>query len=122
MEEIWKPIPGYEGRYSVSNQGRIMAHMMRNGKVDRVLNTKPCKSGYTPVALSKPIEGVKMFHVHTLVNLAFNGPPPEYLPITLHKDDIRHHNTPDNLYWGNYTQNVEDAILNGRRHRSVKNL
>jgi hypothetical protein len=76
--EIWKDIPGYEGYYQVSNEGRVKSldrTISRLGK-DRFIKGKLFSlsvSGSNPyysVSLSK--KGViKKFRVHTLVAMAF---------------------------------------------------
>ena len=39
MEEVWKPIKGYEGLYEVSNYGRVRS-------LDRYVNSASSKTGY----------------------------------------------------------------------------
>lgn len=48
MIEQWKPIVGFEGRYEVSNQGRV-----RNAKTKYVKSTPPNSRGYRIVTLTK---------------------------------------------------------------------
>ena len=40
MNEIWKEIKGYEGKYSVSNLGRVKSHNFNNTKQEKILITK----------------------------------------------------------------------------------
>ena len=51
--------------------------------------------------------------VHLLVLEAFVGPRPEGL-ICCHINDVRHDNRLENLKWGTYKENSEDAQRNGR--------
>lgn len=71
MIEEWRDIPGYEGLYQVSDQGRV-----RNAK--RMLKPTPAKNrgGYLNIGLVKNKER-KYFRVHRLVWMAFVGPIPE---------------------------------------------
>ena len=47
MDEIWKDIPGYEGRYLVSNYGRVYSHFH-----ERILTPKTSGRGYQGITLS----------------------------------------------------------------------
>ena len=65
--EIWKPVPGWESRYEVSDQGRVRSIQFHGvpRKVPKIL--KSCdRAGYHAVGLIKP--GDKRLHqVHKLV-------------------------------------------------------
>ena len=63
MDEIWKPVPGYEGYYEVSNFGNIKSKR-------KILN--PCINihGYQVVSLL--LKGIrKQWKVHQVVALSF---------------------------------------------------
>ena len=49
MEEIWKEIPGYEGYYEVSSQGRVRSldRETRNGNGSCIKKGKLLKPGMT---------------------------------------------------------------------------
>jgi hypothetical protein len=70
MIEVWKDIPGFEGKYQASSLGRIMR--VASGKV---LKRSICKAGYCVVGF---VTGDKItkFEAHSLVALAFFGPRP----------------------------------------------
>jgi hypothetical protein len=119
MTELWQPVVGYEGLYEVSDQGRVRS-------LDRKIKTStsvrfykgkiitPCaggSKGYLMVRLSWPSR--KKFYVHVLVNAAFNGPCPSG-QICRHLNDNHLDNRAENLAWGTYSQNMEDARLNGK--------
>lgn len=97
--EQWRDIPGYEGRYEVSNMGRVYSHM-RGG---RVLRAGRIPSGYMTVALGRGNTRC----VHDLVLTAFVGPRPE-------GHEARHLNgVPDdnqllNLEWALKSVNGQD--------------
>ena len=48
MEEIWKPVVGYEGLYEVSNFGTV-----KNIKKGKTMSQWKCKYGYWFVGLNK---------------------------------------------------------------------
>lgn len=107
MFEEWRKVEGYDHNYEVSSHGRFK----KNGK----LVTPHENNGYLRVALVQNGRG-KSVAVHRLVLLAFVGPCPEGM-IGLHNDDVRENNRIDNLRWGTYQDNVQDAIGNGRFRR-----
>jgi hypothetical protein len=51
---------------------------------------------------------------HVLVCLAWNGPRPPGKYWALHKNDDRTNNHYTNLYWGTPSNNIRDAIRNGK--------
>ena len=105
MEEIWKDIAGYEGKYQVSNLGRVRSlprtFLDVNGRrqifkgcvLKRILR----KNGYMVVTFY----GSGKFHqmmIHRLVAGAFI-PNPNNLPMINHKDEDKTNNHVDNLEW-----------------------
>ena len=110
MEEIWKPIKGYEGLYEVSNMGRVkrlpytcIGYTKGHKRLylrtfqGGILKGTICKNGYYRVTLTK--NGVnKYYHVHRLVAEAFIENP-NNLPFINHRDETRTNNWVDNLEW-----------------------
>lgn len=117
MEEIWKPVLGFEKAYEASNLGLIRSidrevwrgdprrsgggcfHMMR-GRVLKPSHGHSITCGYPTVMLSYTSEG-KMnkrtyYLVHRIVWAAFNGKIPEGYQID-HIDDNPLNNHLDNL-------------------------
>lgn len=113
MEEIWKDIPGYVGKYQVSDQGRVRS--LPGGKrKGRVLRPGRSSNGYLTVALYS--EGRAISHlVQDLVMSAFVGPKPEG-NYTRHLDDVRTHNCLSNLSYGSPGDNYRDVYSLGRTH------
>ena len=101
--EIWKPVPGYEGQYEVSNHGRVRN---TNG---RVLALCTISGGYKAVSLGRNNSKT----VHRLVALAFLGPPSNKKTLVLHSDGNRTNNTLDNLRYGSHADNSADAKRHG---------
>ena len=99
MIEDWKDIPGYEGLYVVSNNGRVM-----NVRSGRVLRGIVNNLGYIMVGLSKSGK-VKMISVHRLVAEAFIKNPDNLREVN-HKDEDKSNNNVDNLEWCDRKYNV----------------
>ncbi|QJD54715.1 putative winged helix-turn-helix domain-containing protein [Pseudomonas phage MR4] len=99
-DEIWKDIEGYEGRYMVSNYGRI-----KNCNRNKLLAVRLDKYGYLVVNLYIGTNG-KTYKVHRLVATSFI-PNPDKLPHVNHKDKNRANPAVDNLEWVTPQQNVE---------------
>ena len=91
--EVWKDIPHYEGRYQVSNYGRIWS-VYRS----RIIKPFTEKRGYQRVQLAKATGKYQMELVHRLVALAFIPNPNKYTQVN-HKDENPTNNRVENLEW-----------------------
>ena len=106
MDEIWKPIKGYEGLYEVSNMGRVKTleriyysgrnHKMAKTQPEGIRNTSVAPNGYQIVILMK--EGkMNGFSVHSLVWDMF-GDKPRTLDLQIdHIDENKLNNNINNL-------------------------
>ena len=98
-QEEWKPIPGYEGLYEVSNYGRVRSFKWSsNGKILSPGNTGKDRSGYCFVNLCKDGKAKKHCTVHRLVAEAFI-PNPNNFPQVNHMDECKENNYFGNLEW-----------------------
>lgn len=120
-QEIWKPIVGLEGRYEVSNYGRVKSlaktwnHRGQGYRVKEDSILKPgIGNGYLRVTLSYGLNDKKSFSVHSLVAKAFCDNPNNY-PIVNHKNSNRSDNYFENLEWTTYKGNAIHAFQNGNR-------
>lgn len=112
MEEIWKPIQGYEGLYEVSNFGSIKSLQRRVGgrretiTVIRDLIMSPYKNpnGYMMVCLTKDGKR-KSCYIHRLVAEAFCDKNGKGDHIN-HKDHDRANNNAANLEWVTAKENI----------------
>lgn len=96
MEEVWKPIKGYEGLYEVSNLGRVMSIYYNNFAPPRILRPY-IRGDYLAVVLYKD-KCPKRISVHRLVASAFLDNP-NNLPQVNHLDENKLNNRLDNLEW-----------------------
>jgi hypothetical protein len=122
VREIWKDIEGYEGRYQVSNLGRVKSlsfmqrYVLRNGyegyrrTKERIRKQKLINSGYRTVSLHLDnVDTTKL--VHVLVAEAFiDGPRDRTVN---HKDGVKTNNVWTNLEWMSYQDNHLHAVENG---------
>lgn len=116
-EEIWKPIPGYEGLYEASNWGRIKS--VRWKTLTKILKQNPRSDGYLSVAICK--ESQKTMPVHKLVFMTFHYD--RYISratkmVIDHIDNIRTNNNLDNLQLItnrlNSSKNCKDKIKSSK--------
>ncbi len=122
MDEIWKDIPGFAGKYLASNHGRIRSSEQRVRHCprgiwmdrvikDRVLKTNSDSNGYKRTTLT--IEGSsRQYLVHRLVAMTFI-PNPNNLPYVNHIDACKYNNKVDNLEWVTHEGNMAHAASLG---------
>lgn len=98
MEEVWKPVKGYEGLYEVSDMGRVRG--LKSGKVLR-----PGNSGrYDFVVLVKDGKRKDMY-VHRIVANTFIPNPNGLLEVN-HIDENKTNNRAENLEWCTRLENI----------------
>ncbi|WP_353853544.1 NUMOD4 motif-containing HNH endonuclease [Nocardia sp.] len=128
-EEIWLPVVGAEGRYSVSNQGRVRAEarvvVRSNGRPQTI---KSCilkqatgaKEGYRGVGICYALgDDSRIRPVHHLVMEAFVGPRPEGMD-TCHNNGDPGDNRLVNLRYDSRNENQIDAVRHGRNRQANK--
>jgi len=112
QNEEWRDIDGYEGMYMISNMGRIKSLARKGVLFDRIIKSKPTRTGYHIIGLRKG-ESRTFYLVHRLVAQAFL-PNPNNLPEVNHKDEDLNNNTLDNLEWVTPKQNCNYGTRNQR--------
>ena len=113
MKEEWRDIKGYEGRYQVSNLGRVRSvgrtTIKSNGVVQRsrgkVLRPYIACTGYAGVR----IEGGRHVMVHRAVAEAFL-PRIDGKNVVNHINGVRTENTLGNLEWTTFSGNTRHAV------------
>ena len=116
--EVWRAVIEFPSHYEVSNFGRVRRVKLgsgtfaRNSQKFKILRPKTNKRGYKMVALSI---GGKVYSrdVHTLVAKSFLGEKSEDKPFVLHKDGKPGNNRLNNLRYGNWHDNYQDALSHG---------
>lgn len=108
--ERWTPIEGYEGRYEVSDLGRVRSLPRKFQPAGRTLRLRTHRDGYQTVALYDGAGNPKQCFVHRLVCAAFIGAAPSDRPDVNHKDGNKQNNHSANLEWSNDSLNVAHAF------------
>lgn len=101
-----RSIKGYEGRYSVTEDGYIYSH-----RSEKILKGRPLPSGYLRVNLVDTNGKAKDFLVHRLVCQTFK---PDGHGCVNHIDCNKQNNHPNNLEWCDHTANMAHASSHGR--------
>ena len=108
MVETWRPVPGYEGIYSVSDHGRVRRDKGgSNTWAGRILAGGD-HHGYRTVAIDPP----KSSYIHRLVAAAFLGPCPDGYEVN-HKNGNKADNQLHNLEYMTHAQNLRHAHKTG---------
>lgn len=110
MNEIFVPIKNFEGRYLISNTGKVVSINGRH-KGERILPTVIDKFGYRSTTLrKKPLK--RCVRIHTLVAEAFIEKPKENYVVN-HKDGNKLNNCISNLEWVSAAENCKHAVATG---------
>lgn len=127
--EEWRPVVGYEGRYEVSNLGRVRSLPRVISHLDaklgacrydegRILKPRPTpKRGYLILALGS--NQYKL--VHRLVAQAFVANP-ENKPQVDHIDGNKKNNSASNLRWCNGSENCNNPVTKLKFSRRVMQI
>lgn len=126
ISEKWRDIPGFEGRYQASSEGRVRSldrhdRVIRHGKlVDIFYRGKVLRpgvtGGYGKVHITDK-SGVQTGHwVHALVCSAFHGLRPQQHDAA-HLDGDQTNNRPENLRWASRLENIRDKARHGTQPR-----
>lgn len=104
----WRSIPSFPG-YRVSDTGEVAG---KRGVMSKHIDA----CGYYRLGLYRDGKRINC-RVHVLVAEAFIGPRPDGA-VTRHLDGNHTNNTPSNLMYGTWAENVQDAV----RHGTQRNI
>lgn len=126
-DEEWRPIAGYEGRYEVSNLGRVRSLPRRDstgtGRRGIIRRQHRHVSGYVKVGLCR--DGWLTNHLsHRVVAAAFLGPCPPGYHVN-HRDGVKNNNAASNLEYLTPSANRQHAVTvlgkcRGTKHALAK--
>ncbi len=102
MQAEIKDISGYEGSYTIDNDGNIYSATKRSS--GKTLKPFPTRKGYLMVRLYKDMSS-KTISVHRLVALTFIENPNNFLQVN-HKDKNVKNNNASNLEWVTNLENM----------------
>ncbi len=112
LKEIWKPIPGWETLYEISNYGRA-----RNTNTKKLKALDINSTGYARVCCYNGTTRAKFF-IHVLVATVFLTPTPNF--VVNHKDGDKTNNMVDNLEWVSRANNNKHAAGSGLKKYTVR--
>lgn len=110
MNEEWRDIPGYEGFYQASSQGKIRRIKSAQGtKQGRLLNPYQTPQGYLRVRFGKTRESQRPHLVHRVILTTFVSPPPHHNSQGNHLNGDKTDNRVENLEWLSPRENSQHA-------------
>lgn len=123
--EQWRPVPGWEGAYEVSDRGRVRSLDRRTRRGagwmtvrSRVLKTTLDGNGRRTVKLHQGDGGVT-HSVYRVVMDAFVGPCPPGMEVC-HGDGDKTNDALSNLRYDTRGNNNRDAVRHGTHHEARK--
>lgn len=111
--EHWKWVKGYEGKYEVSDLGRIRSYV--TGKARYLSAKRLTRDGYIHVSLRKNHKG-REFRLNRLVAETFIGEPPKGKDTVNHINGIKTDNRAVNLEW----TSMSDQMYHAYSHKLKK--
>ncbi|QJB21775.1 HNH endonuclease [Xanthomonas phage FoX2] len=110
-----RPIPGFEGLYSVTENGEVYSHARIDARGNRRkpkwLRLTNDSDGY-PRAHLCVYGSRRKWPVHRLVAMAFI-PNPDGMPAVNHLDGVKSNNNVNNLEWCTLSKNTKHAFETG---------
>lgn len=116
MQEEWRAIDGTNGRYEVSNTGKIRSNNYLGHGETKELKLHQDPKGYLRVRVYKGNTRVTL-KVHRAVAQAFI-PNPKNLPEVNHINGIKNDNSVENLEWCTASDNEKHAYRLGLKEKT----
>ena len=122
--EEWRDIVGYEGKYKISNMGRLfLCGVYRDGRryKPHIKKTSLDVGGYEYANLTDFDGNVKTYKIHRLVAMAFIENPNNF-PCIDHINRIRTDNRIENLRWctkEENNRNTKRSLPDGKQKHQV---
>ena len=107
-----RDIPGLEGRYAATIDGRIWSHRRKRFRTPAVQ-----ASGYLTIGIKESDGRHRTLSVHRLVAITWL-PNPEGLPQINHKDGVKANCAVANLEWCTSSENISHAWRTGLSRRT----
>lgn len=119
--EIWRDIPGFEGKYHISNMGRVKVLNRQNTGQEKIMEQQLNRSNgrYLMIQLYKNNRPYT-FTVHRLVGIVFIPNSKNY-PELNHRFGIKIDNRATELEWCTRLQNIRHAYRNLKMNRGLNN-
>ena len=113
-----KPIPGYEGLYSINEMGNVYSISGKRYKTrkGRWLVTSENKNGYNCVRLSDGRGGKKHFNIHRLMHMTFFGYNNAF--VINHLNGNKRDNRLSNLEVCTQSENILHAFRTGLKQKT----
>ena len=111
MNEIWKPIEGTDGKYEVSNTGKIRSMNYRMTGKAKELAYQLDSKGYPRIRIKNKVFPHQTFKIHREVAKAFI-PNQDNKPQVNHKNGCKTDNRAENLEWVTNKENADHAMNN----------
>jgi len=111
-----KFIPGYEGRYAVTDQGVVWSRSATSSKHHgewKIVAPVKTHDGYLRIRFNTQDKKRKYVFLHRLVLEAFVGPCPEGMETRHFPDYNRTNCRLNNLSWNTKSQNAKDRVRKG---------
>lgn len=113
----WRPVPGFEDYYWISDRGQIFTQP-RKGSVGGFIKIQRSTNGY-PAYTFWGYGRVRTRAIHILMAEAFIGPRPEGMEVR-HLNGDKTDNRLENLAYGTHSENMLDTVRHGTNHWAKK--
>jgi hypothetical protein len=112
MQEVWKPVVGYEGIYEVSNLGRVKSYVKYKDGI--ILNMSLNSTGYPRVCLKG-----RFYNTHVIIAKTFLNYTSTKGFVIDHIDDDKTNNSVDNLQIVTHRYNITKSKKGTSKYTGV---